>query len=185
MNKDADSKRKLAKQAIEKASMLVQASTPKQAIALARKFGLPSDKLAAIERLTQLLKVDRFLKKHNAPEELHVIMLDLASDIVAAVDRPAGRKPRRMPYRYALATLAAAVTALTKSRRGVDAAIAEIAVRHDLARKELKDFRDRLIRKKVDVYSRHIYERALTNFARKSRAEIFASLKEIYVPNLS
>ena len=157
-----------------------------------RKFGGPRAEIAGPERkrrqLFELIGVLDFLHQHNAPLKMHQSLLEITIDTVEALLPRSGRPPRSWEYRCKMATLAAAVTALTtlKKERGIEATIAEIATRHGIARKELSLFRDGLIRyrsrrKKADGLSRYIYERSVASFAKKSRVEIFAFLKGLYL----
>jgi hypothetical protein len=113
---------------------------------------------------------------------MHLFLLELMGEILDALMPPSGRKSRKVAYRYALATFAAGVTALTKGR-GIGAAIAAVGVRGGVTRKELKNFRDRLIRKRADILSYYFYESSVAAFAQKSTDEILAVLQKITVPN--
>jgi hypothetical protein len=126
------------------------------------------------EKDLALLKAARAMLAANAPPEDIFPLIEMQREIGGG-RKPKGRKPRRMAYRTALATFAAAVTILKKGRR-IEDVIAEVATPSGIDRKELKNFRDRLNRGLVQDGSVRVYRVMLATFRRLTRSEIMSVL---------
>jgi hypothetical protein len=84
----------------------------------------------------------------------------------------------RLSRRVALSAFAAAVTVL-KREKGVEAAIAGVAVPNGVDRKEIKNFRDRLNRGRADAMSDHMYRSYLADYESMTVAEIMVDLEKL------
>jgi hypothetical protein len=122
-----------------------------------------------------LFKAARAMIVANSPPEEVMPLLEIQRDHIGGGRKRPGRKRRKLSYRTALATFAAAVTAM-KSDRTMDDVIAEVATPNRIDRKELKNFRDRLNRGLIDDGTETVYRLMLADFQRMTRAEIMSVL---------
>ena len=108
--------------------------------------------LRANRQLRALSEAAKVLAKQSPSSVGLVALLDIATDILdrSETSRRTGRKPRRWTYRLMMTAFAAAVTALAKEYGSVERAIADVATRNGLNRKELKNFRTRLLQCRAD-----------------------------------
>jgi hypothetical protein len=96
-----------------------------------------------------------------------------------------GRKPR--PGQGMMIGLVAAVDVIAKGRWGVDDVIAEVARAAGVAHKELKNYRQRWQRGRIDPT--YAYISALGTFEKMTKAEILTEIKarkkarKNFVPN--
>jgi hypothetical protein len=108
--------------------------------------------LRADRHLRALLEAAKALAKQNPSSDAFVALLEIATDILdrSETSRRTGRKPRRWTYQLMMTAFAAAVTALAKEHGSVERAIAYVATRNGLNRKDLKNFRTRLLQGRAD-----------------------------------
>lgn len=152
--------------------------------------GAPLGMVREVSRLAAIVAVDKKIKQGgwsdkdlalfnaaramlvaNTPPKEIMPLIELQRDI----GKPKGRKPRKLSYRIALTTFAAAVTVLAKGQM-VDAAIAEVATPNRISRKDIKNLRDRLNRGLVSDGTVATYEMMVAMFRRLTREEIMSVL---------
>ena len=116
--------------------------------------------LRANRHLRALLEAAKALEKQNPSSDAFVALLEIATAVLDASEtsRRTGRKPRRWTYQLMMTAFAAAVTALAKKHGSVEGAIAEVATRNGLNRKDLKNFRTRLLQGRADGVLIHHYK---------------------------
>jgi hypothetical protein len=106
----------------------------------------------ANRHLRALLEAAKALAKQNPLSDALVPLAEMATVALDASEtsRRTGRKPRRWTYQLMMTAFAAAVTALAKEHGSVERAIADVATRNGLNRKDLKNFRTRLLQCRAD-----------------------------------
>ena len=108
--------------------------------------------LRANGQLRALSEPAKVLAKQSPSSDGLVALLEIATDILdrSETSRRTGRKPRRWTYRLIMTAFAAAVTALAKEHGSVERATADVAIRNGLNRKDLENFRTRLLQRRAD-----------------------------------
>jgi hypothetical protein len=139
----------------DKLEILTQAAAILEAMIALVELGAPREKIEPLTRTVTL-----FLNDLDQSEAVN------------------GKKPMRLSRRVALAAFAAAVTIL-KRERGVEAAIARVALSHGVDRKEIKNFRDRLNRGRADPMSDHMYRSYLADYESMTESEIMGDLAKL------
>jgi hypothetical protein len=125
-----------------------------------------------------LLRAITTLGELGAAAEVTLPLYEIMGDIIDAYfERMAenGNKPRKFSYRVTMAALSAGVT-LLKKELGVKNAIADVAIRTGVDRKDITNFRERILRRRVDIPTRMAYIAFLDQHSALPKAELITLL---------